>query len=117
LRQSAGSVEAPDEIEVVDPRHPLFGRRFRVVSVTHPPQGGGFVFVTLRDEIHLRISKEATSLATCNSSLPSTTITPAAVEQLVACFQEVEKSCRAANKRSGRGSRKASARKSSRNSR
>jgi len=108
--------EVVDEVEVIDPRHALFGRRFRVVSVTHPPQGAGLVFVVLRDGIHVRLPREATSLA-CSSLPSSTTITAAAVEQLLAFFQEVEESCRAARKRSGRGSRKASARPSSRNSR
>ena len=35
----------PDEVEVTDPTHPLFGRRFTVLSISRQPHDSAVVFV------------------------------------------------------------------------
>src|SRR5829696_5856344 len=50
------------EIEVTDPGHPLFSRRFRVVSVTRSPRTQGHVYVAYRGCMQLMIPILATSL-------------------------------------------------------
>jgi hypothetical protein len=32
-------------VEVTDPTHPLYGRRFAVLAISHPPQRPGHVVV------------------------------------------------------------------------
>ena len=44
------------EIEVTDPTHPLFGRRFPVLSISSPPQNPGHVLVSYREQMTLRMS-------------------------------------------------------------
>lgn len=56
------SGENVTEIEVTDPTHPLFGRRFPVLSISSPPQGYGQVFVSYRDYMILRIPLLSTNL-------------------------------------------------------
>jgi len=48
---------------VTDPAHPLFGRRFRVLSISHPPQAPGHVVVAYRDFMRLRLPVRATDLS------------------------------------------------------
>ena len=43
------------EIEVTDPTHPLFGRRFPLRSVSAPAHGAGHVFVAYRGHMTLRL--------------------------------------------------------------
>jgi len=49
----------------------LFGRRFRVVSVSHPPQRPGQVTVAYRKGMRLRIAALATNLAPSNVAPPA----------------------------------------------
>ena len=51
----------PEEIEVTDPTHPLFRRRFAVVSISRPPHGSGHVLVAYRDGMQLRIPVASTA--------------------------------------------------------
>src|SRR5207302_10287486 len=51
------------EIEVIDPRHPLFGRRFLLVSRTSSPHGPGHAFVPYREGMLLCIPLACTTLA------------------------------------------------------
>ena len=58
----------PDEegvtnIEVTDPRHPLFGRCFPLISISSPLHGAGQAFVAYRDFMVLRIPLASTTLA------------------------------------------------------
>ena len=52
------------EVEVTDPGHPLFGRRFALVSTRPRPHSVGYIFVAYRDTMVLRIPQAATSLVT-----------------------------------------------------
>ena len=82
-----------DTVEVIDPTHPLFGRRFAVHSVTHPSHGLGHVFVVYRDHVRLRLPLAATNLAPCPRPTHSTKFTPASIRQFLALVQECEHSC------------------------
>jgi hypothetical protein len=80
------------EIEVTDPTHPLFGRRFPVLSISSPPQGAGSVLVQYREHMALRIPVLATNLASARSA-PQTKLTLEAVAALVALAVECEVLC------------------------
>jgi hypothetical protein len=77
---------------VTDPTHPLFGRRFRVLTLSHPPQRPGHVLVAYQDGMRLRIPVLATNLV----PRPLTTrckLTPDALRHLLALVQECQRSC------------------------
>ena len=50
------------EIEITDPTHPLFGRRFELFSVSNPASGEAHAFVRYRDYMRLKIPISATNL-------------------------------------------------------
>ena len=79
----------PTEIEVVDPTHPLFGRRFPLISVSSPLHGPGNVLVSYREYMTLRLPVTSTTLA---SSRPvnSTKLTYAAVKELLTIAEDCE---------------------------
>jgi hypothetical protein len=81
------------EIEVIDPTHPLYGRRFPVHSVSHPPDGHGHVFVFYREHIHLRIPLAATNLAPGRRASHPTKFTLEAIQQLLSLMKEDESLC------------------------
>jgi hypothetical protein len=91
------------EIEVTDPRHPLFGRRFEVFSLGTSARSTGFVTVIYRDPIRLRIPLSATHLAPPRQG-PVSKFTLAAVTELVTLAQQGEWLCLSPPKSSGSGS-------------
>ena len=93
-------VKQVTEVEVTDPTHPLFGRRFPVLSISSAPNSVGYVYVTYREYITLRIPRDATNLAPARSTL-ETKLTVAAVEQLVSVARECEVLCQENQKMSG----------------
>jgi hypothetical protein len=103
------------EIEVIDPTHPLFGRRFPVVSRTSSPPGPGHVLVAYRQYMLLRIPVVATSLS---ASLPvvRTKLTAPAIKDLVTLAAQCEVLCPPSPPTSGLASLPNSKRKSSKNS-
>src|SRR5438445_12359021 len=50
------------EVEVTDPGHPLFGRRFVLLSTRPRPHSVGYLFVAYRDTMVLRIPQSATNI-------------------------------------------------------
>ncbi len=78
---------------MTDPAHPLFGRRFRVLSISHPPQGSGHVVVAYRDCLRLRLPVRATSLAPIQSATLRTKLTRAALVDLLVLVKECEDPC------------------------
>jgi hypothetical protein len=78
---------------VTDPTHPLFGRRFQVLSVSHPPQAPGHVVVAYRDGMRLCLPVLATDLAPDNLPLLRTKVTPEALRGLLALVKECEGPC------------------------
>jgi hypothetical protein len=89
---------------VTDPSHPLFGRRFPVVSISHPPHRPGHVTVAYRDGMRLRIPVPATSLALGSTAPPGTKLTREALLDLLSLLKECEDSCPAQPSASGPGS-------------
>src|SRR6266702_6591404 len=77
-------VDDPTEVEVTDPTHPLFGRRFALLSTRPRPHSVGYIFVAYRNTMVLRIPHAATSLvAAPPESAPRTKLTTHAVTELI----------------------------------
>ena len=95
----------PEEVEVTDPTHPLFGRRFPVLSVSRQTRNAAVVFVAYRDMMRLRIPVSSTSLAPCHIDPPRTKWTLEAVQEFLSLLTEGEPSCHSLGT-SGQGSRK-----------
>ena len=72
--------------------HPLFGRRFSVLSISHPVNGAGHVVVAYRQSMTLRIPHTATNLALSRPS-SATKLTATAVADLVALAEDCEALC------------------------
>jgi hypothetical protein len=89
---------------VTDPSHPLYGRRFPVLSVSHPPHHPGHVVVAYRTFMRLRIPVQATDLAVDNGRLLRTTFTRAALLELLALLKECLGTCTGHPGTSGNGS-------------
>jgi hypothetical protein len=106
----------PEEIttiEVTDARHPLFGRRFAVLSISTSPGSLHHVYVSYREQIILRIPITATNLAPPTFQLP-TKLTSQALEDLISQAQQCEVLCPHDQKKSGEISPPRSNNKSSR---
>jgi hypothetical protein len=91
LFKNPGEESLPD-IEVTDPTHPLFGRRFSLVSRSHSPQGPGCVFVRYQQTLILRIPLQATTLASPRPAF-STRLTVASVQEILELAEDCESSC------------------------
>lgn len=78
---------------MTDPRHPLYGRRFPLLSVSQPPLGDGHAFVRYRDVMVLRLPVAATTLALSRPA-PATVLTYDAVVALVTLAEQDEGPCR-----------------------
>ncbi len=72
--------------------HPLFGRRFPLLSICAPLHGPGHVDVVYRQDMTLRIPRGATNLASPRPS-PQTKLTHAAVTELIAIAEDCEVLC------------------------
>lgn len=77
---------------MTDRAHPLFGRRFRIVSVATSPHACGHVFVAYRDRMQLMIPIPATSLQPVRPDV-ATKLTLEAIQELVALAGESEDAC------------------------
>ena len=92
------------EVEVTDPRHPLFGRRFPLLSVSAGPYAqGGVLLVVYRQYMRLRIPLSATDLTPADIPQP-TKLTLEAVTDLLHLAKDYEVLCPALLRRSGAGS-------------
>ena len=80
-------------VEVTDPTHPLYGRRFQVLSISHPPQRPGHVVVAYRGSLRLRIPVPATEPAPVNATRPRTRFTRDALLELLALLKECPAAC------------------------
>ena len=77
------------EVEVTDVRHPLFGQRFAVVSVSRPrASSGGHVLVAHQGRMQLRLPVAATSLAPQPPGGGLSKLTIEAVEELIALAED-----------------------------
>ena len=75
-------------IEVTDPTHPLFGRRFHLLRLCRSAHGAGFVEVRYRDTFRLRIPLDSTDRATTPPTRARTKLTPAAGQEFIALAEE-----------------------------
>jgi hypothetical protein len=80
------------EIEVTDPTHPLFGRRFPVRQIGDTQRGATHVFVAYREYMTLRIPLHMTTLIPTQPATP-TKLTLDAVQELVILAEQVQLSC------------------------
>ena len=71
------------EIEVIDPAHPLYGRRFPLISLSHPPRGSHKALVAYQKDILIRIPLGATSLCAQLPNLAKTKLSFDAVSELI----------------------------------
>jgi hypothetical protein len=95
-------VDDPTEIEVTDPGHPLFGRRFMLLSTRPRPHSVGYIFVAYRDTMVLRLPQAATSLVTPPPASQSLTkLTSHAVTELIFFAEQCEVLCPATPPNSG----------------
>lgn len=80
------------EIEVTDPTHPLFGRRFPVRSISAPERGGIYILILYRDLFTLRIPFSASNLAPPRPT-SCTKLTSDSVAQLITLAEQCEAVC------------------------
>lgn len=104
----------PDEIEVTDPFHPLYGRRFKVHSLTGGAVETARVYVECRDGIRLLVLRCSTNLSLLDPAGPRSKLTAVAVKEFLALVQEYEP-CLLRPRKSGPVSRRKSDKRSSRN--
>ncbi len=109
------ALEKPTEIEVTDPTHPLFGRRFPLLSTSSTLAGPGFVWVAYRDYMRLRIPLSATNLVASRPARAAK-LSRQSIEELLALAKECEVLCRSNRKPSGTTCPTNSANKSQRRS-
>jgi len=95
-------VDDPTEVEVTDPTHPLFGRRFALLSTRPRPHSAGYIFVAYRDTMVLRLPHAATSLVAAPPESESRTkLTSHAVTELISFATQCEVLCPATQLNSG----------------
>ena len=68
---------------MVDAAHPLYGRRFPLISLSHSPQGSQHALVVYQKDILLRIPVCATSLCAQPPPLTKTKLSFDAVSELL----------------------------------
>jgi hypothetical protein len=87
-------------VEITDPSHPLFGRRFPVVFVGAPFNPSPHVFVTYRENIVLRIPVSATNLVPPRAA-PHAKFTLQALDDLILLAKQCEVLCMSHHETSG----------------
>ncbi len=87
------SEETPEvEVEVIDATHPLFGRRFPLISVSRQPSGEANAYVGYRDYMTLRIPLISTDLGSPPPSL-STKLSLPSLNEIITLFKDSEELC------------------------
>jgi hypothetical protein len=95
-------IDDPTEVEVTDPTHPLFGRRFALLSTRPRPHSVGYLFVGYRDTMVLRISQTATHVVSPPpESTSMSTRTLHAITELMSLAEPCEVRCPATQPKSG----------------
>ena len=95
-------VDDPTEVEVTDPTHPLFGRRFALLSTRPRPHSVGYIFVVYRSTMVLRLPHAATSLVAAPPESESRTkLTSHAITELISFAEQCEVLCPATQHNSG----------------
>jgi hypothetical protein len=81
-------------IEVIDPTHPLCGRRFHVLRLFRAARGEGFAEVRYREDLRLRIPLNSTDRSAAPVGHSRTKLTLEVIQQLIALVKEYRNSCR-----------------------
>ncbi|RQH18173.1 hypothetical protein D5R40_33070 [Okeania hirsuta] len=92
FRQPTWQEIEPEEIEVTDPTHPLFGARFSLISISNPPIGEAHAFVQYRDYMILKIPISATELGVSTPSL-STKLSLSSLKAIIKLFKDCKELC------------------------
>jgi hypothetical protein len=104
----------PREVEVVDPAHPLYRRRFRVVSVIRESRTARIVRVEWRFGLTLLLPLSVTDIGAFEEPRTMRTkLSVEALEDLVAVAEASEGACLSSPKTSGARCRSRSAGRSS----
>ena len=90
-----------EQVEVIDPTHPLFGRRFRLLAVTRALHSGEFARVEYRPGITMQLPLSVTSLGPVPVRGRPTKLTPEALAALVLVAGEREAACSSSPATSG----------------
>jgi hypothetical protein len=72
------------EIEIVDPTHPLFGRRFPLLHTSTTLTGPGFAWLLYRGFMQLRVPLSVTNLSAIAAPAIRTQLTPETIQELLA---------------------------------
>jgi hypothetical protein len=96
---------------VIDPREPLYGKRFELLSVSRGPQDSAVALVRYKDDVRIRLPLRATSLAALAPELPRVTVTRSSVEELLSLVKE-HAQCQCPLQESGRRSKRKTKKKS-----
>jgi len=73
---------------VTGPREPLFGKRFRIESVSQAPQESAYVFVRREDGIVLRVPLRATSISTLVDHAPQAKLAKQSASEFLSLVKE-----------------------------
>ncbi len=79
-----------EEVLVTDPRHPLYGRRFAVHTVTGGDIQSARVFVVYRGDQRLMILREATNLSVLERTDVRSKLSARVVRDFLALVKEYE---------------------------
>ena len=113
LRAEA-DVPMPADVQVIDPTHPLYGRRFQLVSVIRGTCSDSRVRVKWRFGLTLLLPLEVTNLVPRNEQRTTPTkLSIEAMEELVAVAEGSEGACPSSLGRSGAVCRRRSVGRSS----
>ena len=105
-----GDVALSEEVEVIDPTHPLYGRRFNLISVDTVSCGESRVRVKYRFGLTLLLPVGVTDLEPARVSRTARTkLSVDAVKDLIAVAEGSEGACLSSLKRSGKASLRRSA--------
>jgi hypothetical protein len=104
-----GDLSGAEEIEVTNPGHPLYGRRFRLLTVTSGVRSAQLARVVYRPDIFLLLPISATSLHPPTPRSVPTKLCWEALEDLLRVTVEREGECRSTPTTSGEACRPACA--------
>jgi hypothetical protein len=88
-------------VDVVDPAHPLFGRRFRVTLLPYRTPAPQCVFVEFTAGLQIRIPLSATNLRYSPPPGAPLKVSWQSIQELLALSQEWEPPCPSTSHRSG----------------
>jgi hypothetical protein len=110
------NIDEITEIEIIDPMHPLFGRRMALLSVSRPIKNSGYAFVSYQEHMALKIPVSATNLV-LPKPIIITKFTAQSLAELLSLAKQCEVLCPPIQEKSGKKCREKSKTRSLKNSR